>query len=105
MPIGNASTATTDAKPAPIKIDLGRAAVLVIDMQNDFSAKGGMFDRADIDLTPIQQTVAPAVQVVRAARKAKVPIVYLKMAHRADLSDKGGESSPHWFRHKRLAVG
>ena len=34
------------ARPAPLQIDFERAAVLVIDMQNDFGAAGGMFDRA-----------------------------------------------------------
>jgi ureidoacrylate peracid hydrolase len=95
MPLGNDSTATIYARPEPITIDLGRAAVLVIDMQNDFGAKGGMFDRAGIDHTHIRRAVPPTVQVVAAARKANVPIVYLKVAHRADQSDTGGESSPH----------
>jgi ureidoacrylate peracid hydrolase len=96
---------TIDAKPAPVAIDLAHAAVLVVDMQNDFGAKGGMFDRAGIDLSPIVQAIPPTARVVEAARSAKMPIVYLKMAHRADLSDTGGENSPHWFRHKRLSVG
>jgi ureidoacrylate peracid hydrolase len=33
---------TIEAKPKSIRIDLGKCAVLVIDMQNDFGAKGGM---------------------------------------------------------------
>ena len=93
------------ARPAPLEIDLGRSAVLVIDMQNDFGAKGGMFDRAGIDLSVIRQAVPPTQRVVTAARAAGIPIVYLKMAHRPDLSDTGGPDSPHWFRHQRLAVG
>jgi len=35
----------------------------------------------------IQKVVPPTQRVVAAARAANVPIVYLKMAHRADLSD------------------
>ena len=48
-----------DAKPEPVEIDLGRCAVLIIDMQNDFGARGGMFDRAGIDIAPIEQAVKP----------------------------------------------
>jgi ureidoacrylate peracid hydrolase len=59
MLVGNDSKATIDAKPEPITIDLGRAAVLAIDMQIDFGAKGGMFDLAGIDLTPIRRAVPP----------------------------------------------
>jgi ureidoacrylate peracid hydrolase len=94
-----------DARPAPLTIDLAQSAVLVIDMQNDFGAVGGMFDRVGIDLAVIQKAVEPTRRVVAAARKAGVPIVYLKMAHRPDLSDTGGPGSPHWFRHERLSVG
>ena len=35
-----------DAKPEPIAIDPAHTAVIVVDMENDFAAKGGMFDRA-----------------------------------------------------------
>jgi nicotinamidase-related amidase len=36
---------TVKAQPTPLTIDIGRAFLLVIDMQNDFATKGGMFDR------------------------------------------------------------
>ncbi len=96
---------TIQARPAPLSIDLARSAVLVIDMQNDFGSAGGMFDRAGIDLSAIRRAVPPTQRVVTAARAAGLPIVYLKMAHRADLSDTGGPNSPHWFHHQRMAVG
>ena len=38
------------ARPSPIGVDLLYAAVVVIDMQNDFAAPDGMFDDAGIDL-------------------------------------------------------
>ena len=49
--------AVIEAQPASIQIDPARAAELVIDMQNDLGAKGGMFDRAGIDISMIQQAV------------------------------------------------
>jgi ureidoacrylate peracid hydrolase len=42
---------SVEAEPEPINIDIGRTAALVVDMQNDFGAKGGMFDRAGIDIS------------------------------------------------------
>ena len=33
---------TLNAKPEPIAIDPARAAVIVVDMENDFVAKGGI---------------------------------------------------------------
>ena len=31
-------------RPTPIDLDLSRTAVIVVDMQNAFASKGGMFD-------------------------------------------------------------
>jgi ureidoacrylate peracid hydrolase len=96
---------TLSAQPEPIEIDHNRCAVLVVDMQNDFGARGGMFDRAGIDITPIERVVEPTARVLAAARSAGLPVVYLKMQHSADLSDTGGPGSPHSIKHARLGVG
>jgi ureidoacrylate peracid hydrolase len=94
-----------DAKPQPIAIDTARAAVIVIDMQNDFGSKGGMFDLAGIDITGIQNVVTPIARVLAAARGARIRIIYLKMAFRPDLSDIGAPDSVNRVRHLRMNVG
>jgi len=76
-------------------MDLRKSAVIVVDMQNDFGSKGGMFDLAGIDISGIQKAVAPTASTLAAARKAGVPIVFLKMGYRSDLSDLGAEGSPN----------
>jgi nicotinamidase-related amidase len=68
-----------EATPEPIAIETARTAVLVVDMQHDFGAKGGMFDRAGIDISMIQRAIGPTARVLAAARKTGVTIVYLKM--------------------------
>jgi ureidoacrylate peracid hydrolase len=94
-----------EAQPASLQIDLTRTAVLVIDMQNDFGAKGGMCDQAGIDISMIQRAVPPTARVLAAARHVGIPIVYLKMAFRPDLSDAGPTDAPTWLKHLRFAVG
>lgn len=96
---------TLEAKPEPISIDTAKTAVIVVDMQNDFGAKGGMFDRAGIDISMIQGAVAPTARVLASARKAGIKVIYLKMAFLADLSDAGPSDSPNWIKHIPLAVG
>ena len=93
------------ARPAPISVDSARCAVIVVDMQNDFGAPGGMFHRADIDIAPIIAAVAPTANVLVAARGAGIPVIYLQMQHRPDLADMGHADSPHRQRHARLSVG
>jgi ureidoacrylate peracid hydrolase len=94
-----------EATPAPLSIDLAKTVVLVIDMQNDFGSKGGMFDRAGIDVSVIQRAVGPTAQVIASARAVGVPIIYIKEGHRPDLSDIGSVGSPYWRMCQRLAVG
>ena len=40
------------ATPQNVTIDLQRAAMIVIDMQNDFCSKGGWIDERGIDIAP-----------------------------------------------------
>ena len=83
-----------EAKPEPIAIDAARTAVIVVDMQNDFGAEGGMFHLAGIDISMIRAAVAPTAKVLAAARHEGIKIIYLKMAFKPDLSDAGPADSP-----------
>ena len=96
---------TLDAKPAPIKLDLPKTVVIVVDMENDFGSKGGMFDRAGIDISMIQKAVAPTANALAAARRAGIKIVYLKMGYLLDLSDLGAPDSVNRLRHLQMHVG
>jgi ureidoacrylate peracid hydrolase len=79
--------------------------VIVVDMQNDFGAKGGMFDRTGIDISGIQKVIGPTAKVLASARRAGVKIIYLKMGFRPDLSDLGSPDSPNRVRNLRIGVG
>jgi len=94
-----------DARPAPLLVDPERTAVVVIDMQNDFGAPGGMFELAGIDISGITKAAHATGPVLEAARDVGIPIVYLKMEHAPDLSDVGPTDGPHWIKHLPLRVG
>jgi ureidoacrylate peracid hydrolase len=96
---------TLDAKPEPIGIDPARSAVIVVDMENDFAAKGGMFDRAGVDISGAQKAIVPTAKVLAAARPAGLKIIYLKMGYRPDLSDLGATDSVNRTRHLKFGVG
>jgi ureidoacrylate peracid hydrolase len=98
-------TITLDAKPGPIDIDPAKAAVIVVDMQNDFGSKGGMFDRVGIPLDGFKRAAATIAPVLDAARESGFRIVYLKMGFRPDLSDLGAEGSPNRVRQLAFGVG
>lgn len=96
---------TVTARPESLAVDPRRAAVIVVDMQNDFGAPGGMFERAGIDISGIVAAANATRPVLRAARDVEIPIVYLKMEHAPDLSDVGPTDGPHRFKHLPLGVG
>ncbi len=90
------------AKPFALEVDPSRAAVLVVDMQNAFASRGGMLDIAGVDISDAPRVVRGIAGIVAAARAASIPVVYLKMAYKRDLSDSGGPEAPNW--HKQLAL-
>jgi ureidoacrylate peracid hydrolase len=96
---------SVEAKPFSLTIDLAKTVVLVIDMQNDFGTKGGMFDLAGLELAPIQSAVAPTARVIAQARTIGIPIVYVNEELRADMSDIAQVESPHRRMSQRMGFG
>jgi ureidoacrylate peracid hydrolase len=96
---------TIEARPESITIDSHHTAALVVDMQNDFGAKGGMFDRAGIDISVVRSVIEPTSRVLSLLRQVGITVVYLKMGYQPDLSDLGRADSPNRIKHQPLAVG
>jgi ureidoacrylate peracid hydrolase len=99
------STVSIEAQPDSLQIIPYQTAVIVVDMQNDFGSESGMFARAGIDISAIQAAVAPTARVLDMARRAGMPVVYLKMAFASDLSNAGGPEAPNRMLHLRMNVG
>jgi nicotinamidase-related amidase len=76
---------------------VGRAALLVIDMQHDFLDQGVPLEAAG------GRDIVPAVAaVVAAARNAALPVIFTQEAHRPGRVDSGREADPgmgkdHWY--------
>lgn len=98
------TTIQIQARPEPAALDAERTALIVIDMQNAFGSPGGMFDKAGVPTAGIQAAVEPTRRAVEAARKVGLPIVFVKMGFRSDLSDLGRPDGPHARFHERLGA-
>lgn len=83
------------AEPSSLSLDLDRTGLVVVDMQNAFASPGGMLDLAGIDVRPARDVIANASLVCEAARRARVPVVYLTIGYPPDLSTAGGVDSPN----------
>jgi len=90
------------AKPEPVHVDLTKSAIVVVDMQNAFASKNGMLDIAGADISGAARVVDVIGAILSAARRGGIPIVYLQMGYKPDLSDSGGPESPNW--HKELGI-
>ena len=97
--------ALIQAEPEPIEIDLRRTAILVVDISNDFFSKGGTLDKLwNMDISGNRSIIEPCRKVLNAARVKGLRIVYQYLAYRPDLSDCGGDNSPHWYKESALAA-
>jgi ureidoacrylate peracid hydrolase len=96
------TTKTLAARPEALTIDASKTAVIVVDMQNAFATKGGMFDIAGLDISGAPRAIAGTQRVLTAARRVGVAVFYLQMSFKPDLSDAGDPSTPAY--HKEIAM-
>ena len=85
---------TIEAEPEQITLDLLKAALIVVDMQNAFVKKGGYLDLAGHDISATQKIIEPCQKLIGALRSIRAKIIYFQMGYSADLSDKGPLDSP-----------
>jgi ureidoacrylate peracid hydrolase len=87
------------AKPEKIKLDIDRAALIVVDMQNSFCKKGGLFDYLGaLDETKVKHIIDRDKKVIETCRRTGIRVVYLRMGYRPDLSNAGGPESPNYYK-------
>jgi ureidoacrylate peracid hydrolase len=89
------------AEPEEIKLDTARTALIVVDMQNAFCKKGGLFDiMGMLDEGKAGRAIANNKRIIAAFHRAGIKVIYLRMAYRADLADSGGPDSPNYWKEK-----
>lgn len=70
--------------PAPLTLDLGRTALLVIDMQNDFCTDGGWLSDIGVDTSVLGPAVDWLTTMVPTIRDAGVPVIWVNWGNRRD---------------------
>lgn len=60
------------------KVASGNAAVIVVDVQNDFCADDGVFGRTDNDLSMVRGMIPNLQRLNAGARKVGVPVIFIQ---------------------------
>ena len=81
------TTPTVLADPGPFPLDVGRTALVVIDMQRDFLLPGGFGETLGNDVSLLQRVVPPLAEVLAAARASGMLVIHTREGHLPDLSD------------------
>ena len=87
---------TLQARPAAIEIDPAQTALVIVDMQNAFASKGGMFDLAGFDISGAPAAIEANQRLIHGCRAAGVQLVYLQYVYDAELRDGGGPEPPNY---------
>jgi ureidoacrylate peracid hydrolase len=87
------------AEYGPLEVDINRLAVLVIDMQNAFVSKGGMFDLWGFDISHIKNVIQPIKEVTGMARAKNIKVINIAHRINPDFSDVGPVST---FWHNKV---
>lgn len=72
-----------------LRVDLAKAAVLVIDMQNDFCHPEGWLAHIGVDVSPAHTPIKPLNTLLPALREVNVPVIWVNWGNRPDLLNIG----------------
>ncbi len=76
-----------NANPFPFSFDIGKTALVIIDMQRDFIEPGGFGETLGNNVALLAAIVPASKAVLEAWRKAGGLVVHTREAHDADLAD------------------
>lgn len=80
---------TLPTETKTLQLDLAKAALIVVDMQNDFCHPDGWLAHIGVDVTPAREPILPLKMLLPQLRTANVPIIWLNWGNRTDLLNIG----------------
>jgi ureidoacrylate peracid hydrolase len=70
----------------------GRAGLLVVDVQNDFCHRDGGLAQGGGDMTGIERAMGTLDDTIRQARKAGIPVIFLRIVQSPETNSEAWES-------------
>lgn len=101
---GHGRAINLEASPQDVRFRLSDFTLVIVDMQNAFAKRGGMFDRNGLlDLRRSRRLIGVIQTMVEAARRSKVKVIYLAHVYEKDHSNAGGADSPNYWKEMGIA--
>ncbi len=85
--MGDMSGTVINAEPEPIRVDVDRTAVIIIDMQRDFLEPNGFGESLGNDVSLLSAAISPCKALLQGARRAGILIIHTREGHRPDMTD------------------
>ncbi len=98
----NDHTVVLPARPEPIRIEPGKTALIVVDMQNAYASPGGYLDLAGFDISGAAAATTRIATAVEAARAAGIQVIFLQNGWDPGYVEAGGPGSPNWHKSNAL---
>lgn len=89
-----------DVHPQHLKelLEPDRCVALIVDMQNDYCAAGGVFDQYGLDIAPCQAIVAEIARLCRDARaRHQIPIIAVRTRHDEPRTTTADDPRKRWL--------
>jgi ureidoacrylate peracid hydrolase len=90
------------AMPESIQLAAAQSALLVVDMQNAYTSRGGYLDLAGFDVSATQAVVRQIQQAIAVAHQAGILVIYFKNGWDPDYLEAGGPGSPNYHKSNAL---
>lgn len=92
------------ALPEPVTLDPASTALIVVDMQNAYAARGGYLDIAGFDLAGIDAVNTNVATLAQMCRERGVQVVFLQNGWDAEYVEAGGPESVNVAKSNALRV-
>lgn len=90
------------AEPEAIQLSAEQTALIVIDMQNAYTSKGGYLDLAGFDVSKTKPVVENIKNAVDMAHAAGIQVIYFKNGWDDQYVEAGGINSPNFHKSNAL---
>ncbi len=90
------------AEPEAIQLAPEQTALIVIDMQNAYTSKGGYLDLAGFDVSKTKPVVENIKKAVDAAHASNIQVIYFKNGWDDQYVEAGGVNSPNFHKSNAL---